>query len=362
MKKIVALLLIVTLGVFTLAGCSGESNTTDTQENVKSVEKANENADLVKADENKGAEVTAKAKEDIVIGLSMKTLGGPYFKAQEVGAKKAAEAAGIKIFTADGNDDMTKQLADVEDLLARGIDVLILNPLDPKGLVPAAKAAEAAGVPVIIIDSSIDESAPYLTNILSDNLLNGMMVGEYLGSELGKTEGKVAVISGAQGNPVGEERRSGVLRGLTEYQLRTFSETNYEIVAQGWGNWNNEGGLQAMEDILVAHPDVNVVVTENDSMALGAMKAINEAGRTDILIAAAADGQKEAYVEIAKDGNYLATGLNDPELIAGLAVQISVDLMTGKTKPADYQKVTFTPEACITVDNVEEFYNPDSTF
>lgn len=259
----------------------------------------------------------------------------------------------------DAQDDILRQVANVEDLLARDIDLLILNPLDPHALVMATKSASRAGVPVIIIDSSIDPEADFVTTIQSNNLRNGELVGEWLVTQMRGRRIRAALLSGAQGNPVGKERRQGVFRGIIEEQLRTLGDTRFDLTVQGWGNWTYEGGLTAMEDILVAHPDINVLISEQDAMALGAMQAIREAGKQDeILIVAAADGQKEAFEMIMK-GEYGATGLNDPRLIGEMAVNIAVRILTGET---DFPAVIYTPAACIHQGNVDEYYNPDAIF
>ena len=114
-----------------------------------------------------------------------------------------------------------------------------------------------------------------------------------------------------------------------------------------------------MEDMLVTSPEMNVLLAENDSMALGARKAIAERGREDeILVIAAADGQKEA-LELIKEGKYGATGLNDPVLIAELAVDIGLRLLQGET---GFPKVSYTRAVCISKENVDKYYNPDAIF
>ena len=299
------------------------------------------------------------APEDAMIGVSMYTLGAPYFAAQEQAARRKAEELGIRFASTNAEGDMGKQIADVEDLLAQGIDLLILNPLDSEGLIPATEMARDAGVPVVIIDSSIDSSAYFVTTVQSHNLRNGELVGEWLQQQMGNTPIRMALLSGAQGNPVGKERRQGVFRGIIEEQLRTIGSSSFEIVSQGWGNWAHEGGLNAMEDILVAHPDINVLLAENDSMALGAMLAIEEAGLSDdILVLAAADGQKEA-LELIREGSYGATGLNDPALIARTGIEIGLRVLAGET---DFPAVSYTPPAVITQENVDQYYDPDAVF
>lgn len=296
---------------------------------------------------------------EITVGLSMYTLSAPYFVAQQAAVEARAAELGMNVISVEAGNDLNQQLADVEDLLANDIDVLIFNPKDPLGAVPATKLATEAGVPVFIIDSSIDPSADFITTVQSNNLANGEEVGIWLADQMGNTPIRMALLSGSPGNPVGKERRQGVFRGLIEERLRDANTAGFEIVAQGWGEWAHEGGLNAMEDIIVANPDINVLLCENDSMCLGALRSIEEAGLTeDILVLAAADGQKEA-LELIMEGRYGATGLNDPSLVARTAVDLVVEYLNGRE---DFPRIIYTPPTAITADNVEEFYNPDAVF
>ncbi len=306
------------------------------------------------------AMATAQAA-DCKIGISMKTLDAPYFAAQEVSAKKHAEELGCEVISVDGQNDLNKQVADVEDMVAQGIGALIINPRDSKGLIPAVNAATAAGVKVFVIDSTIDAQANFVTLVQSSNSQNGLLVGQWLADATKGKELKIALISGDKGNEVGQERRLGVLAGLTEGQLRNEGRANFTVVGQGWGAWTNEGGLKAMEDLLTANPDVNVVLGENDSMVLGAQKALEQANKSgDVLFLAAADGQKEALQAI-KDGKYGATGLNDPALVAATAVDLAKKALDGKL-PGDISKITYTTPTAITKDNVDKYLKKDAVF
>lgn len=296
---------------------------------------------------------------DLRIGVSMYTLGNPYFKAQLDAARRRAKELGFEFAYTNAQDDMVKQLANVEDLLAQGIDLLIFNPKDPQGSIPATKMATKAGVPVIVIDSSIDPSADFVTTVQSNNRQNGILIGEWIVEQMEGERIKMGLISGVPGNPVGRARRNGVFTGIIEAQLRSYSETRFDIVSRGWGDWYNEGGLRAMEDMLVAHPELNLMLAENDSMALGAMEAIKEAGRRDdILIAACADGQKEA-LKLIKEGKYGATGMNNPVLIAETAIEIGLRVLKGER---DFPQKSYTPAVCITKENVDKYYDPNAQF
>jgi ribose transport system substrate-binding protein len=295
------------------------------------------------------------------VGIAMYTLSAPYFAAQLDAASKKAKELGCEVMTSDGQNDMLKQISDVEDMVSKGINVLILNPRDPKGLIPAANAASAAGVKVVAMDSTLDPSADFITEVQSSNLQNGELVGEWLAKKMNGRPMKIALLSGQQGNLAGLERRQGVFRGITEQQLRQSNTIDLQVVGQGWGAWAQEGGQKAMEDLLTAHKDITVVLGENDSMVLGAKLALQAAGRLDqVLLVAAADGQKEA-LKMIKDGGYGATGLNDPALVANTAVDIGVKALNGKLDPK-FPKAYYTTPAVIDQSNVDKYYRADAVF
>lgn len=301
----------------------------------------------------------ALAQSRFKIGISMKTLSAPYFAAQMQAASERARQLGYEVIGTDAQGKLQKQIADVEDLVTRGVKLLIVNPADVDGMVNAVNSASARGVKVIVIDSTLNPKANFVTLVQSSNSQNGQLVGNWVVDEMGNKAIRIALLSGEKGNPAGQERRLGVLSGIMEAQLRKFGKANVEVVGQGWGNWNDEGGLKAMEDLLVANKDFNVVLGENDSMLLGARRAIESAGRSGLLLVAAADGQKEALALI-REGKYGVTGLNDPALVARTAVDLGIKVVRGEVK--DVPKQTFTAPAAITKSNVDKYYNPKAVF
>lgn len=307
-----------------------------------------------------GGSAAAQAA-DCKVGISMFTLNAPYYAAQLQAAQDQAKKAGCTVSSSDGQNDMSKQIGDVEDMVSKGVTLLIINPRDPEGLVPAVNSAAKSGVKVVVIDSGLDPKANYVTLVQSSNDRNGFLVGQWIAKKMQGKPMKIALLSGDKGNVVGQERRLGVLRGIAEGQLVNDGKAGFEVVAQGWGGWNNDGGLKAMEDILTAHPDVNIVLGENDSMVLGARKALEASGKVgDVLLVAAADGQKEA-LQMIKDGKYGATGLNDPDLIGRTAVDTGLKAVNG-TLSADFPKLDYTTPAVITKDNVDKYIKPNAVF
>lgn len=308
-----------------------------------------------------GDTTSAVNKRDLTgvkIGYSTPSLNAPFYFVLQQYIQKYAEGYGMKFVSADGQDDIIKQITTIEDLTETGVNILIVNPLDHKALVPAVNAAVKSGVPVFIVDSFIDPDADYITSVLANNQGNGELIGEWIVDKMGKTKIKAALISGSQGNPVGREKRLGFIRGFSEKQLMSHGSVDLTILSQGWGNWTNNGGLKAMEDILVANPDINLLVAENDAMAMGALKAINESGKADDITVAGFDGQKEAY-ELIKEGKFGATALNSPEELAKLVVEAVVKYLNGKRM---IERMIYTQPALITQDNVDAYYDPDALF
>jgi ribose transport system substrate-binding protein len=302
---------------------------------------------------------TAAAQDKIKIGVSMPTLSAPYYAAQMEAAKARGAELGYEVIGTDAQGKMQKQISDIEDLVTRGVKLLIVNPADPDALVNAVNSASARGVKIVVMDSTLNPKANFVTQVQSSNSANGALVGDWLVEKIGDKPIRIALLSGAKGNPVGQERRLGVLAGIMEAQLRKFGHANVDVVGQGWGAWNEGGGLKAMEDLLVAHKDFNVALGENDSMLLGARRALESAKRPGVLLVAAADGQEEA-LELIKEGKYGVTGLNDPALVAKTAIDIGVKAVKGEAK--DVSKQTYTPAAAINKSNVDKFYNPKAVF
>ncbi|MGV3764086.1 substrate-binding domain-containing protein [Parapedobacter sp.] len=301
--------------------------------------------------------VSARDLSNIKVGYSGPSMVAPYYVALETIVKQSVKHYGMQYYMADGQEDVAKQVAAIEDLLSKGIDVLILNPLDPKAAVPVVNRAAQQGVRIFIVDSMIDDGASYISSVVADNTMNGEKLGLWL-AENSNEELKVAIISGNQGNPVGREKRLGFVRGLVDGQLHKQAKTDFSIVAHGWGQWNNNGGLKAMEDILVAHPYVNVLLAENDAMAIGALKTIREMGKEEQITVLGFDGQKEAY-ELIESGSFAATAQNSPKILGEMIVQIAVKHLNGEEGIA---KTNYTPSVLISKDNVGAFYDPNALF
>ncbi|WP_265257417.1 substrate-binding domain-containing protein [Verminephrobacter aporrectodeae] len=278
------------------------------------------------------------------IGFSQVTLQSPFYVQLKEGAEAAARAGGDELILLDANGDVNKQNNDIQDLLTRKVDVLIINPVNPDAVRPALAAAKKNGVPVITVDRSVNGGGP-TAHLGRDNLKMGRVVGEAVLAELkkkGLSRGKVIEIQGDAGGTVMAARRDGFHAAL--------KNSGFKIVAGPYAEYTRANAVTAMQDLLQAHPDVNLVYAHNDDMAMGALKVLTEAGKKDVYVAGV-DGLSEALASMSSGGQYLATALNDPRYLGDMAVQTAREISAGKKVPAFVDAGT----RAVTRANVAEF-------
>jgi len=328
-----------------------------------------------KSDDSKDS---GEGKDTFKVGFSIKTQDSPYFVSLVEGMKEYAKEEGWKLTVLDANGDTAKETENLETFVAQGMDLIYIDAIEPNSAVSSINAAVEAGIPVINLDSGVSDEANNITTVYSDNLQNGRHVGLAYAEKMGEEEIISIVLSGAKGNVAGEERRTGLFAGILEGKLgvsedeawtlagefekqltnegkATNEEAKFTVVGQGWGSWSEQEGLKAAEDLITANPNLTTVLGENDHMLFGAMTALKNAGNDNVDIVAAADGALEAY-DLIKEGKYFATGENSPYKVAKLGVEIgNAVLVDGKTAD-DYEKITLTEPAAVTIDNVDEFY------
>lgn len=345
-KRIISLLLCVAI-VFAMAGCGAKS-----------------------PDEGAGKDDTIK------IGFAMKTLGGSYFVKLVENVEAACEELGWECISLNADRDIQTEAANVDSLIAQGVDLIFLDCVDPEAAVSVVEKALDAGIPTIAVDAGCAEDAPLLTSVYSNNEQNGRMVGLAYAEKMAGQEIKAVMVSGSKGDVAGYERRLGLFCGIIE-GMAGISETeaweaaldiedqlvktgkavnadaHFTVVGQAWSGWTEDGGLEASEDLIVANPDINCILGENDQMVFGAGLAVENAGLEGVDLVAAADGELRAY-DLIKEGKYFATGENSPALVGQLAMEVAKQyLIEGKR---DFETVMFTEAVAITKDNVDERY------
>jgi len=272
--------------------------------------------------------------EKPVIALVVKTLNNPYFIEMQRGAEAEAKAQGAELIVqgAEREVDVERQMEIIENLIQRHVRALIVAPSGSREIVPVIVKANAAGIPVIIVDTraSATELAAAGGRIAmfigSDNYEGGKLAGAFLLERM-HGSARIAVLEGIAGHETGDARLSGFRAALAGHP-------GMAIVASQPANWERDQGYNVFQNILQAHPDVNALFAASDLMALGATEAIAAAGKTGKITVVGFDAQDEARQAIKK-GTMAATIAQDPAKMGAMAVQWMMKILGGEKPPAE---------------------------
>ena len=293
---------IISLVSLAFMGC-GESGTVDTSEGNQ-------------GDESKGT-----------IGISVLTLGNPFFNVIAEGVKEEAAKHGYDVVVVDGDRDVQKQANQIDDFLTKGVAAIILNPCDRQSIGPAIEKANKAGVPVFTCDlKCVAEGAEVVSHVGSDNLQGGRLAGEAMIEALGDQGGEVLIVHFPQANSC-QLRVQGFEEVIGKYNAG-LSVNQIVVVAQLDGGGVRDEGYKVTEDTLQAHPDLRGIFAINDPSGLGARAALEKAGKQDQVTIVAFDGQPEGKQAI-KDGKIFADPIQFPDLIGKKTVQLMMDYFAG---------------------------------
>jgi len=261
------------------------------------------------------------------IGVSVLTLGNPFFNVIADGVKEEAAKHGYDVVVVDGDRDVQKQANQIDDFLTKGVAAIILNPCDRQSIGPAIEKANRAGVPVFTCDlKCVADGAEVVSHVGSDNLQGGKLAGEAMIEALGEQGGKVLVVHFPQANSC-QLRVQGFEEVIGAYN-QGLSAGLIEVVAQLDGGGVRDEGYKVTEDTLQAHPDLRGIFAINDPSGLGARAALEKAGKQDQVVIVAFDGQPEGKQAI-KDGKIFADPIQFPGLIGKKTVELMMDYFAG---------------------------------
>ncbi len=246
-----------------------------------------------------------KAKDKYKVGFAQTESNNPWRIAQTESMQSEAARLGHQLVYTDAAASAAKQVADVNSMIAQGVDLIFLAPREEKPLVPAVMSAKRAGIPVILLDRKVDETLAkpgrdYVTFIGSDFVAEGRRAGEALAKATG---GKALIIQieGTTGSSPANDRRKGFEEGIK-------ASPGMKIIASQSGDFVRDKGRQVAETLLQARSDATAVYAHNDEMAIGALAALEAAGKRagqDVMVVSV-DGTRDALQAII-DGKMLAT-------------------------------------------------------
>jgi ribose transport system substrate-binding protein len=258
------------------------------------------------------------AAEKLVFGLSISTQVNPFYKAMADGMKDQAKKMGIEAYVLSADDKLDKQISDVEDLIQKKINILLINATQAGAQAVIEKAAKA-NIKVITLQRQIPSPA-VSSHIGTDNVVIGSLGAEWIVSQLGG-KGNVVVLEGIPGAASSEDRKKGAAKVFPKY-------SGIKVVSQQTAEYDRAKALHVMENILQAQPNIDAVYCFNDEMAMGALSAVKAAKRTGIMITGM-DANKDAVAAVKK-GDLTMTMALPPYDIGRMGVIYGKWLMTGE--------------------------------
>ncbi|ORE94295.1 putative amino acid ABC trabsporter, RbsB-like substrate-binding protein [Stappia sp. 22II-S9-Z10] len=286
---------------------------------------------------------SAQDKELKSIGISVGLLGNPFFVATIKGIEDRAKEINpdVQVTSVSADYDLNKQVSQIDNFIAAGVDIIMLNAVDAKAIAPAVKRAQNAGITV----AAFDVSAPGAdVTVMTDNVAAGRKACQYIIDQIGE-EGNVIIINGPASSSIIDR-----VEGCKEV-FSAHSGINVLSDDQN-GQGSREGGLAVMQGLLTRFDDIDGVFAINDPTAIGAALAAKQLGRSEFIITAV-DGAPDIEKELESGSSLIkASASQDPYVMAGQALKMGVDAFQGNKAAED--TVLLDPEL-ITADNLEEY-------
>jgi len=266
--------------------------------------------------------------------LVMKSLANEFFKTMEDGALAHArqhEAEySLKVIGMKNETDVAEQIRTVEMVIAQGASAIVIAPADSKALVPVCKKAMDAGIIVVNIDNKFDEDVlkdkgAKIPFVGPDNRKGAKMAGVYLATRL-KAGDKVAIIEGAPNAYNGIQRKMGFDDAM--------NGSSMNVVSSQTGYWETDKAQPVAAALINEHPDLKAILCANDSMALGAVTAVKEAGKTGAILVIGFDNIA-AVRQLVKDGKILCTIDQHGDQLARYGIEYALEMLKTKARPVD---------------------------
>ena len=268
--------------------------------------------------------MAASAEGSFKVGYTCPTLNNPFFVNMMAGAQLAADERGIELVGLGGDNDITKQVAQVEDFIAQGMDAILVQTVDTTGIVTAIEECNEAGIPVITT-AETPTGGEILCAIAFDSYESGYNGGQYIASVL-EGKGNVVELVGVLGQETSRQKSEGFQSAIAEYPDMT-------VLASQPAEYDRATAMSVMENMLQTFDDIDAVYAANDEMALGAAQAIEAAGLTGEIFVMGNDGTDEALEAVA-NGTLGATNATPGYIQGYIAVDIAYRYLNGEEVPA----------------------------
>ena len=266
------------------------------------------------------ASMTCAQAESYTIGFAVSTLENPFFVTMKDAAVAKAAELGVELVVLDAQDSAETQASQVEDFITRGVDLLIINPVDSDAIGTSVMACNEANIPVITVTRA-SNAGTVVQHLDIDNKEAGRLDAEQLLKDL-DGKGKVAILEGIAGSSSAIEREEGFVDALKGSEV--------EVVTSLTANYSREEGATVTEDILQSNPELDAIYAHNDEMALGAVRAVAAAGRSAEIKIYGIDATDDALVAV-ENGEMAATVQQQPDLQIETALENAIKYLGGET-------------------------------
>ncbi len=268
------------------------------------------------------------------VALVMKSLANEFFKTMAEGAEayqtQNADAFDLVVNGIRNETDLAQQVALVEQMIARGVEAIVIAPADSKALVPVLKRAQDAGIVVVNIDNRLDhevlaQAGAAIPFVGPDNREGARLVGEELAKQL-QPGAKVAILEGVPTAFNAQQRRAGFEEAM--------QVAGADVVSVQSASWEMEKANAVTAAILTSHPDLAAILASNDSMALGAAAAVKAGGKEGQVRLVGFDNIS-AVRDLIRDGRVLATADQHGDRLAVYGIEAALSILKGETAPED---------------------------
>ncbi len=260
------------------------------------------------------------------IGVSLLTRTHPFYQDLEAGLKAAAKEHGYTLLIQSGEFDVARQKDQVENFLVRKVDAIILCPCDSRSIGTSVAAANAAGIPVFTADIAVlADGAEVICHTASDNIAGGRLAAQAIVEAIGGA-GEIAIID----HPEVES----VIQRVSGFEEELAKHAGATVVAKLPGRGTKDMAFRTAEDILQAHPDLDAIFGINDDSALGALAAVEKAGKQGEVVIVGFDAVPEARAAI-NAGKIHADVIQQPSAIGQATIGAVAAYLSGQTVPAE---------------------------
>lgn len=337
MKKIVGIILAVALLLALAVGC------TPAAQPVPAEKPAQDNA-AAQPKDSEPAKAAEQPAQENAPQKKGRTFGFTYWAASDFfltigeSVKEIAEANGDTVIIVDAQQDNQKQLDLIDDFIAKGCDVVFLNPVDRDAIKPGLVALKEAGIPVVNFDTSVADLSMVDSYIASDNVSAGKICAELMNSRF-PDGGDIAILDFPQ-NSACLDRVQGFMETINK---------NFKVVAQQDAQGKPDPGLEKATDILTANPNLIAMFCINDQCGMGAYGAVvQQKSKVEIY---GVDGAPEGKEAIASGGQYIATAAQSPKKIGVKCAEVAYQILAGEP----YDKEFYVPTILIDASNVAQY-------